>query len=174
VRANGYGGGVVIVGLVTGRLLVCFVTGLMGVVFRVQDTSNFYYAYVDSTTKTLVAGIVRFGSGYTPLTTANIPTFTTNSPVTLVVNMTSTGFEVTVSDCTHVSNSRASYCVVTYQASDVSVAVTDTSHTQGSAGVLSAGVGWFDDFSLSTSCDGDTQCYSTLLTGHRGGFRSQC
>jgi hypothetical protein len=164
---------------VKGNVLSCLtpasrpiVVGLMGVVFRVQDSANFYYAYVSSAAKTVVAGIVRLGSEYTPLSTASIPSLSSDNPLTLIVNMTASGFVVTVSLsdlvdslvlCVHGTTLRRCLLCIDRcaQANGTSVAVTNTSFTQGSVGMLSAGVGWFDDFSLSTSCDGDTQCYST-------------
>lgn len=38
--------------------------------------------------------------------------------------------------------------------------ITDTTYQYGSIGFVSAGTGSFDDFTLTTVCDGGTQCVS--------------
>lgn len=75
----------------------CTIAGVLGAIFRIQDSINYYYARVDSTSGILTIGKVVAGLGLaTPRGNVTVNSFVIGTPLAMAVSMNSTGFTVLV------------------------------------------------------------------------------
>jgi hypothetical protein len=119
-------------------------SGVIGLVFRVLDSSNYYYAVLDRTVGSTKAGSVVNGAGFTAAYLAQKWTsasYKSGQYFALSVQTNPTGFSV-------------------YVDNEYIGAVIDTTFVLGSIGFVASGVGQIDDVVVTTTCDGGTQCVS--------------
>lgn len=119
-------------------------SGVVGLVFRVVDSSNYYYAVLDRAVGSMKAGSVVDDVGFT-------------SPY-LAQKWTSSSYKSGEFFALSVQTNPAGFSV--YVDNEYIGAVTDTTFVLGSIGFVASGVGQIDNVVVTTSCDGGTQCVS--------------
>jgi hypothetical protein len=139
--------------LATMRTMVSVVvtptSGVLGVAFRAADSSNYYLLQLGVAPAAGGAGwaaLIRYKTGQTPLTFANVsvPFYSAGRAVPVNVSMQGAAFDVTLGGATVIAGAMNG----------------DLSY--GGIGVYSAGVGAFGALSVTTECDSGGSC--TLAT----------